>query len=89
MKIIGAEKRVSIYIKITTNSTLEISSGGNPLNRGMWINKIKNPEDMKLVYETGFIHKIYGESITLMNFDKDKYIFEKAKITVELIKKQF
>jgi hypothetical protein len=89
LKIVGKEKRVEIYIKITGNSTLEISSGGNPLNRGMWINKIKKPSDMDLVFETGFITKIHEKSIILKDFDKNKYIFEKAKRTIELIKEQF
>jgi hypothetical protein len=89
LKIIGKEKRVQIYIKITKNSTLEISSGGNPLNRGMWINKIKRPADMNLVFETGFITKIHEREIVLKDFDKNKYIFEKEKRTIELIKEQF
>lgn len=89
LKIVGKEKRVEVFIKITENSTLEISSGGNPYNRGMWINKIKSPNDMDLVYKTGLINKIYEKQVTLKDFDKNKYIFEKAKRTIELINEQF
>jgi hypothetical protein len=89
LKITGKEKRVEIYIKITNNSTLEISAGGNPLNRGMWINKIKNHQDMELVYETEFITKLHSEKVILENFDKNKFIFEKAKLTIDLISQQF
>jgi len=89
LKITGKEKRVEIFIKISNNSTLEISSGGNPLNRGMWINKIKNPQDMELLYETGFITPLHSDKITLEHFDKNRYIFAKAQMTIDLINQQF
>lgn len=89
LKIVGEEKRVQIYIKITDNSSLEISSGRNALNRGMWINNIKKTSDMNLVFDTGFITKMYEKEITLRNFDKNKYIFEKARRTIKLINEQF
>jgi hypothetical protein len=89
LKIVGKEKRVEIYLQITEKSTLEVSAGGNPLNRGMWINKIRNPQDMELIYQTGFITKIFNKQVRLSNFDKNKYIFEKARLTLQLIKEQF
>lgn len=89
LKIVGKEKRVEIFIPITSKSALEVSAGGNPLNRGMWMNKIKKPDDMELIYTTGFITKIFHKQVELKNFDKNKYIFEKARLTIELIKEHF
>ena len=82
----GKEQRVELFIQITNNSTLEISAGGNPYNRGMWINGIRGNEDMNQIYQTNFIHGIFRENVTPSNFDKDKYIFDKAKATIELIR---
>lgn len=89
LKIVGKEKRVEIFINITENSNLEISAGGNPLNRGLWINRIRSPNDMKLVYQTGYFYVILQKIVQLDNFDKGKYIFEKAAKTIEIVKKYF
>lgn len=89
MKKTGKEKRVEIFIPITKNSTIEISAGGNPYNRGMWVNNIKDKEDMNQIYQTDFINNIFNVNITPSDFDKDKYIFDKAKATIELIREYF
>ena len=85
LKITGREERVEIFAQITANSTLEVSAGGNPLNRGLWINKIRTERDMILIYETGYFGRILIKQIHLPNFDKNKYIMDKAQKTIELI----
>jgi hypothetical protein len=85
LKITGKEKRVEIFAQITKNSTLEVSSGANPLNRGLWINKIRTEKDMELIYGTEYFGRILKKNIQLPNFDKNQYIIDKAKKTIELI----
>ena len=89
LKRTAKEKRIEIFIPITLNSTLEISAGGNPYNRGMWINTIRNEEDMSLIYNTGFINKIFQKKILHLEFDKNKYALEKARATINLLTKYF
>jgi len=89
LKITGKEKRPEIFIPITNNSTLEISAGGNPYNRGMWINNISAQENMDQIYRTNFIENIFIVTRMPNEFDKDKYIFEKAQATIDLIRQYF
>lgn len=90
LKKVGHERRPEIHIPITENSTLEVSGGGNPYNRGMWINKIKTNNDMKVLYKTGFVEQVLLDSIKLKKeFDSSEYIFKKAQSTIEIIKKYF
>lgn len=89
LNIVGKEKRVEIYSEISDTSYLEISAGGNPLNRGMWLNRVNGGDDMKKIYDTNFISKVFTKRIENLEFDKNKYIFEKAKRTIQLIKEQF
>jgi hypothetical protein len=55
----------------------------------MWINNIRNNEDMNQIYKTNFINSIFKVNITPGNFDKDKYIFDKARATIELVREYF
>jgi hypothetical protein len=83
------EQRPEIYIPISGNITLEISAGSNAYNRGMWINNVTTEDDLNVIYNTSFIQNIFTVSRMPNEFDKDKYIFDKAKATIELIRKYF
>lgn len=83
------EKRIEIHIQITKNSYLEISAGRNPLNRGIWLNKVKDTNDINSIYQTKFVNKLYHSKMKLKNFDKDEYIFEKARQTIQIVNKYF
>jgi hypothetical protein len=87
LKITGKERRVEIFAQITENSTLEVSSGSNPLNRGLWINKIRTERDMELIYNSEYFGRILTKKLQLNNFDKNKYILDKAAMTIALVNK--
>lgn len=90
LRIVAAEKRPEIHCNITDRSTLEISAGGNALNRGMWINQVASDDDMKKIYKTGFLEPVVPvEVIELKNFDKNEYVLDKAERTVEIVRSYF
>lgn len=90
LKIVGKEERPEIHCNITDSSHLEVSAGGNPYNRGMWINHVVADSDMDKIYQTGLIEQVVPvESIELKNFDKNDYVLNKAARTVEIIEKYF
>ena len=85
LKRVSKEQRIEIHIPIISGSTLEISAGGNPLNRGMWLNKISKPLALQSISETNFIKKIFSENIKMNNFNNQEYIFTKAKAIIEYV----
>jgi len=89
LRRIGAENRIEIHVPLGGRTTLEISAGGNPLNRGMWINKVKSAKDFDAIYETKFLNKVFSKRIHVGPFDVNSFIFEKAKFTIEIVKQHF
>ena len=85
LKRVSKEKRIEIHIPVIDGSTLEISAGGNPLNRGMWLNKISKPFALDNVAETNFIKKIFSENVKINDFSHQNYIFTKAKAIIEFV----
>jgi hypothetical protein len=89
LKRVAKENRIEIHIKLNDNSYMEISAGGNALNRGIWFNKVKTTSDIEKIYKTGFINKLFNKKMNLSNFDKNEYIFQKASKTIEIIDRYF
>jgi len=83
LKRVAPEQRIEIHIPIIPESILEISAGANPFNRGMWISKISKQQSFDLINETGFINIISQETSKLSSFNKQDYIFAKAKGIIE------
>ncbi|MBU3955516.1 hypothetical protein KJ633_03565, partial [bacterium] len=90
LKYVAKERRPEVHIHLTDTIYLEISAGGNPYNRGVWINKVWTGDDMNSIYTTGLIEQLVPpEEIELKNFNKNKYVLDKAERTIEIIKEYF
>lgn len=89
LRRVGTEKRIQIHILFAGKIYLEISAGGNPLNRGMWINNVKSSKDLQLVFDTGFIDKVFSRDVIVKNFDSSAFVLEKASNTLGIINTYF
>lgn len=89
LRRVGKEKRIQIHIKFAGKIYLEISAGGNPLNRGMWINNVKSSEDLQLVFNTGFLDKVFSRNVVVKDFDSSAFVLEKASNTLGIINTYF
>ena len=85
LKVVGIENRVEIFIKLSEKVSIEISSGRNALNRGIWLKGIKRTSDLKIVSDLDYIKVLFQTKINL-NFDKNIFMMERAKKTLEIIK---
>ena len=86
LKRVAAERRIEIHIPVGNGVVLEISAGGNALNRGIWINKINEIGDLNYFYENGILKLIYEKSFQMPNFDPQEYVKFKGKNTMEFAK---
>lgn len=85
LKRVGIEKRVEIFIKLSEKVSIEISSGRNALNRGIWLKGIKTTSDLDVVNDSNYIKVLFQNKIKL-NFNKNSFMMERAKQTLEIIK---
>lgn len=88
LKRVGKENRVEIFIKLSDSVSIEISSGRNALNRGIWLKGIKTNEDLKVVESTNYV-KLLLETKLNLNFDSQLFIMEKSKLILDLIESKF
>ena len=79
LRRVAKEQRVEIHVNFQGDSSLEISAGGNPYNRGMWLNKITEPGDLDALYELGFIEQIFGSETQMPEFASQEYIRFKGR----------
>lgn len=84
LKKVGKEKRTEIFIKLSDSIFIEISSGRNALNRGIWIKGIKSTNDLKIVDSFNFI-KILLETSLDLQFNNQEFIMERSKLILDLI----
>jgi hypothetical protein len=84
LKRVGKENRVEIFIEMGEGLSIEISCGGNPLNRGIWIRGIKSISNFETFSNLGYLN-ILSKSKFCFVFDKVAYNAKKAEITQKLI----
>lgn len=84
LKKVGKENRTEIFIKLSDRVSIEICSGRNALNRGIWIKGIKTSDDLNIIDNHKYIKILLQKSINF-DFDKDIFMMERAKKTLELI----
>ena len=84
IKKVGKEERIEIFIKLSDTISIEISSGRNPLNRGIWLKGIKTSNDLNVVNNTGYIKMLLHSKVNL-KYDTTEFMMSRAKRTIELI----
>ena len=83
LKRVAAERRIEIHIPVGNGVVLEISAGGNALNRGIWINKINEIGDLNYFYDNGILNRIYEKTFQMPNFDPQEYVRFKGENTMQ------
>jgi hypothetical protein len=84
IKKVSKEERTEIFIKLSNNVSIQICSGRNPYNRGIWLNGIFSYNDLDIIESTDFI-KILTKKKRTLSFNKHTYMMKKAKKTLEII----
>ena len=89
LKKVAKEKRSEIFIELSDGVFIEICAGRNAFNRGIWIKGVRTPDYIDIVSKTNYIKILLKKSVKLSNFNKNTFMFERAKRTLELIKEYY
>ena len=89
LKKVAKEKRSEIFIELSDGVFIEICAGRNAFNRGIWIKGVRTPDYIDIVSKTNYIKILLKKSVKLTNFNKNTFMFERAKRTLELIKEYY
>jgi hypothetical protein len=85
IKRVGKENRIEIFIKLSDKISIEISSGRNALNRGVWLKGIKTTNDLEIINNSNYIKILFQTKINI-NFNKNSFMMQRARKTLEIIK---